>query len=443
MMQRLSFVALSLMFSAAATAGQAFTGLDEWAEQEALVEDVLYRACNDGSASATEALKQLILLEEPVALSKLGWVVGSCGLFPQYSDEDITRLAGISAQEGYPWGMYQYGRSLLWGSGITQDTGQGVEYLEQAGAAGFGTAYLELVFAFINGLDLDPDLPRARRYLEAAINSNTVADFQIERTRKALLEAEANSPKGDIAAQTPEKPDTLIPYWQEQRDAVNAGFDSLCSGDSAAFAEYDRLLRDGNPVAMYNIWYVQSECGLYQDLSEIDIKQYWKRSSDLGYPLAQFAHGTDLLVGRGFAKDVDASIALLERAGEGRYGTAYARLARFFAEGRWVGQDVPRAEAYLQRAYATNAHPEEITKAEEWIAKAGGRIGPTQEVEPQAIDVVTASSGDVTLDPVTRSTNWPKRPALELMDLAAVSNGTTPVLNVEQAAAFRRFLSAP
>ena len=54
---------------------------------------------------------------------------------------------------------------------------------------------------------------------------------------------------------------------------MNAGFDSLCSGDNAAFAEYDRLLRDGNPVAMYNIWYVQSECGLYQDLSEIDIIQ--------------------------------------------------------------------------------------------------------------------------------------------------------------------------
>lgn len=84
-------------------------------------------------------------------------------------------------------------------------------------------------------------------------------------------------------------------------------------------------------------------------------------SAELGYPIAQSNLGISYPRGEnGFPRDPEAAVRLLEQAARGGFGAAAGYLANAYIEGKYLNQDLDRAEALLNVARQENVTEKKI-----------------------------------------------------------------------------------
>lgn len=158
--------------------------------------------------------------------------------------------------------------------------------------------------------------------------------------------------------------DTLLPFWEDLRQAGGTLTDRACEGTPGAhddlLTELDRL----NPVIMNNVAWLKDNCASYADIPMDEVLEWQRQAAQMGYPVAQKNYGLRLVKGDGVTADIDRGIELLRLSAAQDFGLAAAELAEIFTDGTYIAPNPVLATVYLTAARRQGIRSEQLTRAQ-------------------------------------------------------------------------------
>lgn len=200
--------------------------------------------------------------------------------------------------------------------------------------------------------------------------------------------------------------------WQSLREARFELTDKACSGDRGALDEvWDRVRNQNDPVLQSNLSWMAINCTGFTIAEEEQAK--WQLRAVLqGYPIAMHGYAFRLIRGEGVPQDIETGVALAERAAAAGYGQAAADLAVYYAQGKYLPQDLAKAERFLDMAQQEGVEEAVMKRVRATVASAShqaavdaagpsGQTGRRTQAQPAtepspstAPSTATEASGD-------------------------------------------------
>ena len=287
---------------------------------------------------------------------------------------DFVAQCKIKAEQGDAEGQAHYGRALVGGWGVAVNHIDAVKWLRKAADAGNASAQCSLGVCYLYGMGVEKDAAKAVEWYRKAVEQG------LPRAQYLLG---VSYETGNGVAKNDAKAVELY------RKSAEQGFDGGQFKIGLRLVQENDLAKQNEGVewltkaAEQGNADAQTVLGIYyEDKDAGKSLEWYRKAAEQGVGQAQWEVGR-VLYRSGDEAQIREAIPYLTNASENGHGMACATLARCYAEGKGVKQDLKRAVSLNKKGAELNVIPcmiwlsfndPDTSKRHEWLLK-GAELG--------------------------------------------------------------------